>query len=75
MKKVLSVLLAVIMMISLFAGCGGSSPAPDTSAPAEAVPSDEGSEAPASGDRIKIGIDANRLHFFDVDTEATILNR
>lgn len=56
MKKVLSVLLAVIMMISLFAGCGGSSPAPDTSAPAEAVPSDEGSEAPASGDRIKIGV-------------------
>ena len=28
-----------------------------------------------AGDRIKIGIDANRLHFFDVDTEATILNR
>ena len=28
-----------------------------------------------AGDRIKIAIDANRLHFFDVDTEASILNR
>jgi len=28
-----------------------------------------------TGDRIKIALDAARLHFFDVDTEATILNR
>ena len=28
-----------------------------------------------AGDKIKIALDANRLHFFDVDTEATILNR
>ena len=28
-----------------------------------------------SGDHIKVGFDVNRLHFFDVDTEKTILSR
>ena len=28
-----------------------------------------------TGDRIRVAFDANRLHFFDKDTEATILNR
>ena len=28
-----------------------------------------------TGDKIKVALDANRLHFFDVDTEQTILNR
>ena len=27
------------------------------------------------GDRIRIGFDVNRLHFFDHDTEKTILSR
>ena len=27
------------------------------------------------GDKIKVGLDVNRLHFFDVETEKTILSR
>ena len=27
------------------------------------------------GDKIKVGFDVNRLHFFDVETEKTILSR
>ena len=28
-----------------------------------------------AGDSIKVGFDVNRLHFFDVETEKTILER
>lgn len=63
-KRILSLVLAMVLTVSLFAGCGGaassSAPAPaasgDASSAAPAASGDASSAAPAaSGDTIKIG--------------------
>jgi len=51
MKKILSVVLALMLALSLLAGCGSAAPA--SSAAQESTPA---SAAPASGEKIKIGI-------------------
>ena len=46
MKKVIAMLLAAIMMVSLFAGCGNSASNTETQAPASNTPA----QAPATGE-------------------------
>ena len=80
MKKYLSVLLALVMVLSLFAGCGGTETVPETAAPTEApateaqVPETEAptEAAPAlSGTMTVVATSESYVTLFDKFAEET----
>ncbi len=50
MKKVLILVVAAIMMLAVFAGCGNAAETPATDAPADTPAADEPAETPAEGE-------------------------
>ena len=69
MKKIVALLLVLAMTLAL-AACG------QDKTPAASNGTDTKDTKPAStGDTVKVAFETNRLHFFDKDTELSILNR
>ena len=65
MKKILAMLLAVLMVASLFAGCGSSQPAATEAAPAGTEAAPAGNEAAGSADPTAIRDQLEATESFD----------
>ena len=68
-KRVFALVLALVLALAL-AACG------QDKTPAASNGTDTKDTKPAAtGDTVKVAFETNRLHFFDKDTELSILNR
>jgi len=75
MKKILSLLLIVVMIVGLFAACGGGTDAPATPEPAPAAPGTPATPAPApTGERQTLNVWSFTDEFYTMLTRFFELN-